>query len=176
MLASNYASALYDIATENGLQELFLSHLKDTQQIFKDVPKFYKFLCSTSIKNEEKIKLIDKTFKDFSPIYVNFLSVLVKNKRFKIFFDIKTEYRKIFNEHYNILHIDVYSATLLTDVQLENLKKSLLIGKFKGKNLILHNHVEKDLIGGVRILCNGESIDLSILNSLKKLKDSLERG
>lgn len=176
MLASNYAQALYDIADENDLQELFLSHLKDTQQIFKDVPKFYKFLCSTSIKSDEKINLINETFKDFNQLYVNFLSVLVKNKRFKIFFDIKTEYRKIFNEHYNILHIDVYSASLLTCEQLENLKKSLLIGKFKGKNLILHNHVDKELIGGVRILCNGESIDLSIQNSLKKLKDSLERG
>ena len=45
--------------------------------------------------------------------------------------------------------------------------------KFIDKELEVKNMVNPDLIGGIQIVYNGESIDMSLKSTLERLKESL---
>ena len=48
-----------------------------------------------------------------------------------------------------------------------------LKAKYVGMELEIKNFVNPSLIGGIQIVANGESIDMSLKTSLERLKESL---
>ena len=57
-------------------------------------------------------------------------------------------------------------------MQMIHLTESLQ-QKYKDKKIELENIVNDKLIGGIQIVSGGESMDMSLKNSLAKLRDSL---
>ena len=45
--------------------------------------------------------------------------------------------------------------------------------RYKNKKIEAENIINPELIGGIRVLVNNESVDLSLKNSLSKLKESI---
>ena len=85
---------------------------------------------------------------------------------------IYNEYKKNVLFDKDTIRVKVYSAKELTDKELKDISKSLAI-RFNNKKLAINNIVNPELIGGVRVVCNHEAIDLSLKASLDKLKESL---
>ena len=48
-----------------------------------------------------------------------------------------------------------------------------LKAKYVGKELEIKNFVNPALIGGIQVIANGESIDISLKSTLERLKESL---
>ena len=48
-----------------------------------------------------------------------------------------------------------------------------LKSKYKGMELEVKNFVDPSLIGGIQVIANGESIDISLRSILERMKESL---
>ena len=73
----------------------------------------------------------------------------------------------------NIVRIDIFSAEELSKKQMDNIVPALE-AKYKGKELEIKNFVNPSLIGGIQVIANGESIDISLKSTLERLKESLQ--
>jgi len=65
--------------------------------------------------------------------------------------------------------VDVYSAVKLTSSELEAIK-IILINKLNA-NIEIVNSIDVSILGGLKIVIDGEVIDISLLGKLAQLKN-----
>ena len=171
MIEAEYAKAIYDLAVEEHKEEKFVSCFETIIESLKD-NDFQKVLTSPFIQSTEKKKIIEKIFSELEKTFVDFLYVLIDNHRFDRIDDIYDEYNRLLLEQRDIIKIEVHSAVPLNSMHMVNLIESLK-EKYKDKKIELENIVDPTLIGGIQIISGGESLDISLKNSLNKLKEAL---
>ncbi|MDE5715676.1 MAG: ATP synthase F1 subunit delta [Anaeroplasmataceae bacterium] len=172
MVEYEYAKALFDLALEEKKIELFTDYLNAILDVTNREKDFLKLISSPSLELEEKIKIIKKVFASFDLTFVEFLKLIVKNQRFNSIAIIKEEYDKLQISYNRILKIEVISAEKLTANRLNQIEEKLAL-KYKNQKLIIENIVDPKILYGLQIMCNGESLDMSLKNRLYKLKESL---
>jgi len=171
MVEVEYAKAIFEIAQENKKEDLYRSYFR-TLSYSLDDEEFFKLLKSPFISNKEKKEMIKNVYKDFDEDFINFLNVVIDHDRFYLIRAIRSEYKKLLYSNSGLLKINVISAYELSEAELNRIKKAL-IERFNDKSLKIHNEVDPSIIGGIQILANDESIDISLKSSLNKLKESL---
>lgn len=172
MVAYEYAKALFDLATEEKKIELFYDHLGVVLGSFKEEPDFKKLIVSPLIDQETKKQIIAKVYHSLDQLFLDFMNVLIDQKRVNILGLIKEEYQQLLSEYKNTLEVEVISAEKLTQEKISHILDQLK-NKYPQKNIKIQNTVNSAMLYGIQILCNGESLDLSLKNRLKLMKDSL---
>lgn len=172
MIEFEYAKALFDLAQEENKIELFLDSIYAVIDTMNEQKDFLKIMISPSIEKKEKIEIINKVYKSLDETFVNFLKVLVNNQRFDCLEGIAEEYKKLYHDFHNILKVEVISSEILNDVQMKQVLNRLK-ARYMGKEIKIENSVNPKILGGLQIICDGESLDLSLKGQLSKLKESL---
>lgn len=172
MVEYEYAKALYDLAIEEKKLEIFLDSIYVVVDSIQEQRDFIRIMSSPSIEKKDKINIIKKVFGGLDESFVSFLYVLVNNQRFNLVSDIASEYRALYNNHHNILNVEIISSEILSDGQLKQVVKRLE-ERYPGKELKIENTMNPKILGGLQIVCNGESLDISLKGQLLKLKESL---
>ena len=170
MIPLEYAKAIFEIAEEEHKVDLFNEYFVSINSTLTN--DFIDLLKTPTIDKKEKINIINKVYKSIDNTFRDFLVILVKNDRIEYFSQIGHQYRKLVRLNKNIVRIDIFSAKELTKTQMDSLVKTLE-AKYKGKKLEIKNFVNPSLIGGIQIIANGESIDISLKSTLERLKESL---
>lgn len=88
--------------------------------------------------------------------------------------DVLLKLNKIINKEKGILTVKISSATKLHEHEKEDIKV-LLKKRYHAHEVLLEEHLEEKLFGGIRIEVNDEVIDLSIKNKINKLQEYLTR-
>ncbi len=171
MVELEYAKALYDLGNEENKVNLFSDSLSTVVETLKN-KEFYDVVTSPTIDKISKKNVIRNVYKSLDNTFVDFLCVVIDHNRFSIMESIKNEYNNLLLAEKGIINVEIISAKELTKAQLENVEKALM-EKYKGKKLDINNIVNQDLIGGIQILCNGESLDMSLKGFLDNLRVSL---
>lgn len=171
MIEAEYAKAIYELALEEKKEDIFEKCFSIVISTLEN-EEYYKVLTSPFIEATEKKNLITKVYEKLDQTFVYFLCVLVENNRISCIHEIYEAYNQYLLSHRDIVHIQIESAVELTSLQMINLTESLQ-NKYIGKKIELENIIDPKLIGGIHIVSNGKSIDMSLKNSLTKLKDSL---
>lgn len=171
MVESEYAKAIYELALEENKVDLFWDQFIVVDKTDEDA-KFRKIMESPIIDSESKKRIIDKVYHSLDKTFINFLYVLIDHNRFNSCDLIGHEYRKLVRNEKNIMFIDVLSAEELTEKQQKKIVSSLT-HKYKDKTLQFKYIVKPDLLGGIQIISNGVSIDMSLRASLDRIKEEL---
>lgn len=172
MVEKEYAKALFELAAEKSKEERYLDFLNAVCTSIQEEPEFLKILTAPLIELEEKKRIIKNVYHAFDLDFLSFLNLLISNNRFHLIEVIKNEYQDIFSFHQNILNIEVVSSEKLSKKKLAAIVSNLE-EKYPSKKLVVENKVNPDILYGIQIYCNGESLDMSIKNMLAKMKDSL---
>ena len=173
MVQYEYAKALFDLAIEEKKTELFLDYLNGILDVINDNKDFYKLIASPLVEIEEKLKIIKTVFKSLDTTFKEFMGELIKNNRFVLLEQITEEYSQLLNDYNSILKIEVISSEKLSKERLNEVTRSLE-QRYPDKKLRIENTVNEKILSGLQIICNGESLDMSLKNRLTKLKHSLE--
>ena len=171
MVESEYAKAVYELALEENKVDLFWDLFVAVDKT-NDDPDYRKIMASPMVAKERKKAMIKTIYHNFDETFLNFMYVLVDHDRVNNFDAIGHEYRKLVRKDNHILFIDVLSAKELTNAQKKKLTSSLEM-HYKNKKLDFKFIVKPDLIGGVQIISNGVSIDMSLKASLGRIKEDL---
>ena len=102
----------------------------------------------------------------------NFLRVLAQNDRLALLPEIRGQFEVLKNEREGVLEAEVQSAFELSDAQLKDIVQRL--EKKTGRKVRPHVSVDRELIGGVRIVLGDKVIDGSARAQLAALETALK--
>lgn len=172
MVEYEYAKALFDLAIEEKKTEVFLDYLNKIMDVTSINKEFFKLLSSPLVEVNQKIEVIKKVFYQMDSTFINFLCVLVKNNRFVQLEQIIEEYNQLVSDYNSILPIEVISSEKLSKSRLKELTDLLKV-RYPNKKLQIENTVNPKILYGLQVICNGQSLDISLKTRLAKLKNSL---
>lgn len=175
--AENYASALCEVASENGTLEATVSDLEKLDRIFAE-EAISEFFDNQTVPREEKAALIDEIAKssELQPHVVNFLNVVVDNQRAELVPQIVRE----FETAYNAL-TGTEEATVTSVVQLESQDLAQIaqhVQKITGAaNVRIKTRIDPELIAGFTVQYGSDSsnlIDMSVRKQIAEITSEFE--
>jgi F-type H+-transporting ATPase subunit delta len=102
----------------------------------------------------------------------NFVRVLAENGRLNLLPEIRAQFEVLKNEREGVVEAEVQSAFELTEAQVADLVQRL--EKKTGRKVRTQVHIDKDLIGGVKVLLGDKVIDGSARAQLAALETALK--
>lgn len=102
----------------------------------------------------------------------NFVRLLAENRRLELLPEIRQQYESLKNEREGVVEVEVISAFELADDQVADLVARL--EKKTGRKVRASLRVDKELIGGVKIVLGDRVIDGSARAQLAALETALK--
>lgn len=173
-LAGRYASALFDLASENGTVTAVESDLETLAQALRESPDFAALTTNPKVSRadaERTLAALAKTMK-LSPLTAKFLGVLAQNRRLAQLPNVIRAFRTIAAAQRGEVTAEVASAHPLTDAQVETLRQKLT--QREGRTVKLTTRTDPDLLGGLVVTLGSKRIDASIRTRLNTLAQALK--
>ena len=167
-IAKRYASAIYDIAESSDKIGEIREALNILAENYNEDEEFKVFLLDPSIKYDEKVKYLHKSFNFISEDAFKIINYLVKKGRVSLAEKIRDSYLRIYYEKNNKILVNATFTKELSDNQREALMKKLE-EKYK-KKIVLNLSVDEELIGGGIIKIGNKVIDGSIKSQIENIK------
>ena len=102
----------------------------------------------------------------------NFVRVLAENKRLELLPEIRTQFEALKNEREGVVEAEILSAFDLTQAQIADLAQRL--EKKTGRKVRTTVRIDKELIGGIKVVIGDKVIDGSARAQLGALENALK--
>lgn len=173
LVSNTYGEALFELAVEEGKEDIFLEEIKVIKEAIGDNPKFSILMNHPRIYKEEKLQIIENVFKGrISDELLGFLHVVVSKDRYKDINDILDYFIKEIKTLKGIGVASVRTATELSESLKSDIEKKLL-ETTSYKTMEIDYTVDPDLIGGMVIRIGDRVVDNSVQTKLNKLQHEL---
>lgn len=175
--ASSYATALADVAKDNGTLDATIADVEKIERFFA-TPAVQSFYLNPTIPREKKMEMIQEIGKaeEMTPHMVNFLSILVDMGRIDIIQDIVKEFEVIYNQRTGTEVAVVSSVVKLESEQLAQIAKH--VQRLTGaKNVRIKTVIDPSLVAGftIRYGSSGSKlIDMSVKKQLNEIASQLD--
>ena len=116
-------------------------------------------------------KIISNIFAGASDAVLGTLIAMAENNDLDLCVGMYQVYSDMMEEQFNIIVVSVVTAVPLDDHLRDLISKKAQ--KELGKDIVLHEHVQKDIIGGVILMAKGRIIDCSFLTMTERAKNIL---
>jgi F-type H+-transporting ATPase subunit delta len=166
MSIENYAKALFDLAKEQNKIDIITFHFDDFMNAMEKNPYWVTMMDSPMISFDEKKSMIDHLEYDVS--FLAFLKMLAQKNLMYAYHEIYPVWAHMSRIFLNIAHIHLYSAIPVTEAQ-ENALRKVIQPRFLNKKITFHTTIDPNLIGGVKIVYQGQSLDRSVARELEEL-------
>ena len=172
-VGSVYGEALYSLALEEALSAQILEEISVLAQSFRAEPDFIRLLCTPNLSVQERCKILDDSFRSkLHPYVLNFLKILTEKGYMRHFFDCCKAYEESYNRDNGILPVTAITAVSLNTAQVEKLTEKLC--QITGKQVKLHNRVDPNVLGGVRLDYDGKRLDDTVSHRLDAVRSLLK--
>ena len=173
-VAERYASALFELAKEQGQQVQVEQDLTRFQAMLADSADLRRMIMSPAFSADAQSKALtaiaDKA--GIAGIAGNFLKVLARNRRLFITADVIKNFRLIAARARGEVSADVTSAHPLTDTQMQSLKDQLKASV--GRDITIQSKVDPSLLGGLVVKVGSRMIDSSLKTKIEQLKIAMK--
>jgi F-type H+-transporting ATPase subunit delta len=173
-VGSVYGQALYDLAHSEGLTKPILNELDTLNHCFTvEEPGFIKLLSNPALSKQERCKILDDSFRGkIQPYLLNFIKILTEKGYIRHFSDCCHAYRDHYYRDHNILPVKAVTAVPLTADQQARLTQKL--AAITGKQIELHERVDPNCLGGVRLDFDGKRLDDTVAHRLEAVRSMLK--
>ena len=174
--ASTYAEALFGAARDRGELEEVRDELEDFLASVQENEELRLFFYSEHIPEGQKRRAVDGLTEGWHDSTRNFLKVLLDNDRTEILGDTVRYYSDLVEDHLGRVEVEMTTAVELDDAALEKIRERLT-KILSGKEVILHDSVDPEILGGAVFRFDGNLVDRSVRGQLNLLHDAmLERS
>jgi F-type H+-transporting ATPase subunit delta len=174
-VAERYAQGLFELAKENATVTEKKENAETLKKVLELNPEIRTFLRAVKVTGEEKKNFVETVFKDaLDGDFIRFIKLLIDKGRVMYLDQIVTEYIRLTNEYLGIEHGTVLSARPLKAEDLEPIRAAL--EKKTGKQIILENKVNPDLIAGIKVTVGNNVTDVTMKNKIDSMKEQLMKG
>jgi F-type H+-transporting ATPase subunit delta len=173
-VAGRYASALFDLAEEANQVRQIEKDLIALQGLLHESADLKRMVRSPVFSSDEQGRAIAAVAEKagLSPLVVNFLKVLARNRRLFALSDMIRAFLALAARQRGEVNAEVASAHLLSEDQLAALKVTLRASA--GKDVQLITKVDPTLLGGLIVKMGSRMIDSSLRTKLTSLKTAMK--
>lgn len=168
-----YATALADIALEQGAVEPVKKQLGDFGAAFAESAELRNILSSPAVERATKHGVIEKLSARLgaSRIVRNFLFVVIDNQRTHLLPEILQTFESVVQQRLGVAEAEVRSAAELSSAQKSTLQQSL--EKVTGKKIQAKYSLDPTLLGGAVVRIGDTVYDGSVRNRLNQMRARL---
>ena len=173
-LAGRYASALFELASENGTVTAVESDLEKLGAALGESEELRAATTNPQLSRADQGKAVAAVASHLglSELTTNFLGVLADNRRLSKLEGMIAAFKAIAAAQRGEVTAKVTSAHALTDTQLAGLKNKLTARE--GRTVMLSHDVDPDLLGGLVVTIGSQRIDASIRTRLNSLSQAMK--
>lgn len=174
-LSRRYAKALFELARESGQEESIVDELERFLATSSE-SRLGAVLSNPGFTLDSRKKILLQVAKtlQLSSTTEHFLSLLLDRDRLACVPAIIASYRHLLNQAKGRVDAKVTAAEALGSVVIERLRDSL--GRLSGKEVVLEEETNPELIGGLLVEFQGKIYDGSVRTQLEKMKQRIARG
>jgi F-type H+-transporting ATPase subunit delta len=170
-VASRYAKSFIDLTIEQGVFEQAFNDMKYILQVCGMEHELVVFLKSPVIKTDKKLAVLKELFNGkINKVTEAYIQLITNKKREKYLVEIAEEFLNQYKQKKNILTAIITSASGLDDAA-----RKTVISLVKGNGtseVVLQEHIDKNIIGGVIVRVGDRQVDASVSRKLSKLQRS----
>ena len=167
-----YSMPFVQLVIEKGEEDSIFSDLTQIKQVAEETG-LPTFLAQVEVDELDKEKTVRFFQGSVSPLMQNFIEVILYNHRSNLFYDVIVDCLNRLEKETNHFEVTILSAHPLTDEQKERLLP-LIEKKMSLKVRSIKEKIDDSLIGGFVIIANHKTIDVSIKQQLKVVKENLK--
>jgi F-type H+-transporting ATPase subunit delta len=173
-LQGRYASALFDLASENGTVSAVETDLDNIGQAIRESDDFAALIRNPQVSREASAGAMDGIagVLGLSQLTKNFMGVLAANRRLSALPEIIRAFASIAAAQRGEATAEVTSAHALTDDQVEQLRQKLEVRE--GRTVKIRTSVDPELLGGLVVTIGSKRIDSSIRTRLNSLAQAMK--
>ena len=173
-VARRYAEALFGLARERDLIELFQGELRQVAALLDANPDFTAVLNDRLVSPRDKKDLVGKAFPKVHELVTNLLDLLIDKRREEYIPEIIAVYGRLVDVHNHTIEVQVTSAVTLDDDEQTRLGKAL--ERATGKRVRLRADVDKQILGGLMVRIDDRLYDGSVRSRLDQLRREMASG
>jgi F-type H+-transporting ATPase subunit delta len=174
-LASRYAKAIYEVATEKKVVDKVFSDLRELDQVFSRDKEIQDYLSSPLVATDEREALVSKAMQNsgVSDEVKELLVLLSRNKRFALFAQIVQSFQDQTDNANSVVRGNVRSASVLAPEERQKIER--IVEKVLNKKVIMTYKVDASLLGGLVAQVGSYTFDDSLDSHLRQMNDELKR-
>lgn len=172
-----YADALVTGIYENGGKEALVEAREQMRFIIRYMrskPEFIGVINDDSYTGETLNNLIHNVFVDFNPILLDVVGVMTERHDMELLARVYHAFDQELSDKYGMVAVDVQTAVELDD-HLRDIIKAKVQNDL-GKEAILNERINKDMLGGIIMSVQGKRIDASVRAQLDKARIVLKKN
>ncbi len=172
-MENNYAQGLYSLAKDENLSQEIYQQMMALDAGIAQQPEFLRLLAAPNLSKDERLKILDESFRDkVHPYVLNFMKILTEKGYIRHFSGCCQAYKEQYYTDNGILSVCAVSAVALSEAQLARLTEKL--EELTGKTVALTCRVDEECLGGVRLDYDGRRIDGTVKNRLDSVSKLLK--
>lgn len=172
---ATYASVLLDGAYVAGGQDAVLEVRDQAERIMRIARSNMDLsdaLEDSSYTPEQRGQLVRNLFASCNPVLVDVLAVMAERGDFALLSRVWASYGEQLEQKLNVTVVDVTTVVDLDDHLREVITKKAEADL--GTNVVLREHIDKSLLGGILMSANGKRIDASVVSQLESARNVLK--
>lgn len=172
VVAERYAQALFEVGEKHGQSEEFYGTLALMLQYMDDYPDFRRLLNNPLIRPPAKKEMVLQLMSgSASTLYLNFVQMVIDNRREQFFPQIRDHFARLFNQSRRRVQAQVTTAVAIKPEVSDELKKQL--EQYLKQEVILEKVVDPRILGGAVLQLGDQILDGSIRGRLHAMEQSL---
>jgi F-type H+-transporting ATPase subunit delta len=167
-----YGLTLLELAEKAGQPKEIAQEMAAIRQLSREQPDLIKLLSSRLLPMEARFKSLEKIFQGrVSDLVFRFLKLLVKKNRFEELEEIAGAFAHLVDQRYGVLEVETFTAQPLE----ASLRQRIVdqIHRLTQRQVRLREHVQPELIGGLRLRVGDEVLDGSTLSQLRRMREQI---
>ena len=167
-----YALALMELGQHAGTLDELVDEMAQLQKLLGGVSNLQNLLSSPALGKTRRSEIIDRVFRGrVSDLLYRFLQVLNQKGRLATLPSVARSFENLIDEKRGVVEVDAHVAQQLDQNQTDKIAQH--IGAFLGSQVVLHQHVDHNLIGGLVLRIGDKLIDGSVATRLRSIQRQL---
>jgi F-type H+-transporting ATPase subunit delta len=171
-VARSYAAALFELGEKHNVHDELAVGLNTLTSLLDGDPLIRTFVETPKLDAQRKQRALRAALEHrVSPLFMNFLLVVLRKRRQRLLRDMAREYGALLDEKMNRLHAHVTLAHEPDDVTEDRIRREL--SRILGKTVVPHIHVNPEILGGIIVRYGDRVVDASLRRRLLALRHRL---
>jgi F-type H+-transporting ATPase subunit delta len=171
-VARSYAAALFELGEKHGAHDELALGLNTLTSLLDADPLIRTFVETPKLDVQRKQRALRSALEHrVSPLFMNFLLVVLRKRRQRLLRDMAREYGALLDEKMNRVHAQVTLAHDPDDTTEERIRSEL--SRILGKTVVPHVLVNPDILGGIIVRYGDRVMDGSLRRQLLALRHRL---
>lgn len=173
-MAGRYASALYDLATEQNAVDSLSADLDTFAALLKESADLRRLVQSPVFTSEDQLAAISAVIEraGITGLAANFIRLVAQNRRLFAIESIILTYRQMVARARGELTAEVTVAEPLSDARMQDVRDTLR--EITSKDVKINVTVDPKIIGGIIVQLGSRMVDASLRTKLSAIQHAMK--